>query len=167
MAAFIKSLSPNQIDHAKTRMIALSSGGCFKRFITIDEPCVPDTAFYHCFGSLPDVDRRFDRASRRQVRCSPELSAFLLGCTGYAHPPDGPNPEMAMSHLFEACFRMPKFMFLNDSSPYQLMARSHNIIDLAFVRAVLTASQWLGLSDMLIGHIADWPPQQPAGDTGL
>ena len=132
------------------------------------EPWAPDPSFYHCFGSLPDVDRRFDRPGRRQVKCSPELSAFILGFTDYKHPGDGmPNPEAAMSHLFKACFLMHHLMFRNDSSPYQFLARSHNIIDLAFVRAVLTASRWLGPDDMPTGYIAHWPPPQPEGDTGL
>ena len=163
MAAFISSMSQEGLNHATSRIIALSMQGIFKRWVTIDDPWYPDTSLYHYFGSLPDIDRRFDKPSRRQVRCSPELSAFILGETSYAHPLDGPNPESAINCLFQKCFILPQCMFKNACSIYQLMCRSHHIIDLAFARAVLTVSKWLGPEAMPNGYIANWPPAPPEG----
>ena len=56
-------------------------------------------------------------------------------------------------------------MFKDTYSPYQLLAMSHMILDMAFVRAVLLASAWLGPSAMPAGYIPSWPP--PESDAGL
>ena len=56
-------------------------------------------------------------------------------------------------------------MFNNAYSPYQLLASSHMVLDMAFARAVLVASAWLGPDAMPAGYIQTWPPLE--GATGL
>ena len=110
------------------------------------------------FGSLPDVNNRFNAAARRQVRCSPQLAAFIVGHTAYKQPIVGPDQEAALRCLLRSCFVREICMFTNTCSPYQLLCRSHMILDMAFVRAVLTASAWLGPDAMPAGYTPTWPP---------
>ena len=95
------------------------------------------------------------------MRCSPELGAFIVGSTDYKEPLAGPDPEAAFRHLLRTCFPLADIMFQGACSPFQLLCRSHFILDMAFVRAVLTASHWLGPHSMPVGYISAWPPAEP------
>ena len=56
-------------------------------------------------------------------------------------------------------------MFKDAYSAYQLLCSSQMIVDMAFVRAVIAASAWLGPGAMPVGYIDSWPP--PEGEEGL
>ena len=55
-----------------------------------------------------------------------------------------------------------RIMFTGAFSPYQLLCMIDMILDMAFVRAVLTASFWLGPDAMPAGYIPTWPPSEPS-----
>ena len=99
-------------------------------------------------------------ASRRQVRCSPQLVAFIQNHTSYQQQVSGPDPEAALRHLLRRCFVGEHLMFKDAYSAYQLLCSSQMIIDMAFVRAVLAASSWLGPDAMPAGYIHTWPPPE-------
>ena len=162
MSAAILAMNQEAISHAHDRINALQSQHRFRRWITLSDPWQPDLQLLQNFGSLPDLDGGIGKASRRQVRCSPQLAAFIRGHTGYVQPLAGPDPEGALRYLFRRCFFRADCMFKDSCSPYQFLCRSQMIIDMAFVRAVLTASQWLGPHGMPIGYIESWPPPAPA-----
>ena len=162
MKEHIEAMSTEAISHTHEIMTTLQSQHAFHRWITLADPWVPDLTLLHFFGSLPDVDGKFGASSRRQVRCSPQLAAFITSHTTYSNPFAGPDPEAALRHLLRSCFIMESCMFKNACSPYQLLCRSQMILDIAFVRAVLTASQWLGPHAMPAGYIESWPPPEAA-----
>ena len=139
MSAFIQAMSEEAMSHTTATMITLHSQRAFTRWITIDDPWQPDLSLLHLFGSLPDIDRRFNTASRRQVRCSPQLAAFIIAHTAYKDTTTGPSPEVALNCLLRHCFVREAYMFNNAYSPYQLLCSSHMILDMAFVRAVIAA----------------------------
>ena len=117
------------------------------------------------FETVPDKDNRFGTQARRQVRCSPQLDAFIHNHTGYMHCISGPNPVKALSLLLRSCFLGDNLLFTKAYSPYQLLCASHMSMDMAFVRAVLLASALLGEEAMPVGFISTWPP--PECDAGL
>ena len=141
------------MSNAVVMMTTLQSQGVFKRWITIDDPWQPDLTQLHLFGTLPDLSGKFSTAATRQVRCSPHLHAFIIGHTSYAQPVIGPSPEAALAALLSHCFVRPQSMFKDACSPYQLLCSSHMILDMAFVRAVIAASAWLGPDAMPVGYI--------------
>ena len=117
------------------------------------------------FGSLQDINGKFNTAARRLVRCSPQLSAYIIAYTAYKHPVTGPSPDHALECLLRHCFIRGACMFEGAYTPYQLLCSSHMILDMAFVRAILLASEWLGPIAMPTGYIQTWPPLE--GDAGL
>ena len=153
------------MSHSKETMHAFHSEGKFRRWHSIVDPWKPDLTLLQLFGSLPDINRQFSTPSRRLVRCRPQLNAFILGHTTYKHSFIGPDPEQALRALLRRCFLRDHLMFRDAHSPYQLLCSSHMILDMAFVRAVMTASSWLGPDAMPTGYIHNWPP--PEGDAGL
>ena len=165
MSAHIKAMSGEAISHTHDTLTTLQSRQAFHRWITLADPWQPDLQCLQFVGSLPDIHGSFGKASRRQVRCSPQLATFIGGHTRYVQPVIGPDPEGALRQLLRSCFVRADCMFKEACSPYQFLCRSQMIIDMAFVRAVLTASQWLGPHGMPIGYIGSWPPPAPA--TGL
>ena len=140
----------------------------FDKWLAISDPWQPDLTLLHHFGSLPDVDSTFPSPAKRQVRCSPQLAAFITCITTYKKqcPPD---PEGALRCLLSSCFVQYNCMFKDGFSPYQLLCSSQLVMDMAFARAVRAACQWLGPIAMPAGYIQTWPPQEPppAGDAGL
>ena len=165
MSTHIQAMNEEAKKNAVTMMTTLQSQGVFKRWITIDDPWQPDLTQLHLFGTLSDISGKFNTAARRQVRCSPHLHAFITGHTSYAQPVTGPSPEAALAALLKHCLVRPHIMFKDAHSPYQLLCSSHMILDMAFVRAVMTASAWLGPDAMPTGYIHNWPP--PEGDARL
>ena len=165
MSAFLQGRSQEAMSHTTTTMTTLHRQGAFTRWITIDDLWQPDLSLLHLFGTLPDMDGKCNTTSRRQVRCSPQLNAFIIAHTSYRQPISGPNPEAALRYLLRRCFVGEEYMFKGAYSPYQLLCRSQMILDMAFVRAVITASAWLGQEAMPAGYISIWPP--PEADTGL
>ena len=132
-----------------------------ERCITLPDPWQePALKLLHYFRSLPNLYAKFGKAGGPNVRCSPELGAFILGNTPYKHHFAGPDPEAAFRHLLRTCFPLADIMFQGACSPFQLLCRSHFILDMAFVRAVLAASHWLGPLWMPVGYISAWPPAQ-------
>ena len=111
---------------------------------------------------MPDLETNFGTARRRPVRCSPQLAAFIIGQIGYVKPLVCTDPEGALRQHFRSCFLRDNMMFENACLPYKLLRRSHMIVDMAFVRAVLTASRWLGFILMPAGYFESWPPPGPA-----
>ena len=101
------------MSHTVTTMTTLQSQGKFTQWVTIDDPWQPDLTLLHFFGSLPDVNNRFNAAARRQVRCSPQLAAFIVGHTAYKQPIVGPDPEAALRCLLRSCFVRENCMFTN------------------------------------------------------
>ena len=118
MSAFLQAMSEEAMSHTTATMITLNSQRRFTRWITIDDPWQPDLSLLHLFGSLPDIDGRFNSASRRQVRCSPQLAAFITSHTSYKQPFSGPDPEAALRYLLRRCFVGENLMFKNAYSPY-------------------------------------------------
>jgi len=49
-------------------------------------------------------------------------------------------------------------MFVGAFSPYNLLVGGNLVMDLAFMRAVVAASTWLGAVSFPEGHISTWPP---------
>ena len=147
--------------HTVTTMTKLQVDNKLKRWISIDDPWTPDPTLLQEFGSLPNRDGRFDKASRRVVRCSPQFDAFIHHI-GYKHPQGVPNPTSALHFVLKACFVKYESMFVDSHSPYQLLCRSQMILDMAFVLAVRLASAWLGPMVMPAGYFPTWPP--PEGD---
>ena len=165
MGALIKNMTPEATANALTKMNTLHGQGVFNSWPTIDDPWSPDISLLHFFGSLPDRDARFNTAARRQVRCSPQLAAYILQQTDYKTPLDGPCPNLALLYLLRHCFIRSNYMFKVAFTPYQLLCSSHMILDMAFVRAVRAASEWLGPAAMPAGYIQTWPPLEE--DAGL
>ena len=165
MGAFIKGMTPVAMTNAVTKMTTLHGQGVFNSWPTIDDPWSPDLSLLHLFGSLPDRDARFNTAARRQVRCSPQLAAYILAQTDYKAPITGPCPHLALLCLLRHCFISSNSMFKVGFTPYQLLCSSHMILDMAFVRAVRAVSEWLGPVAMPAGYIQTWPPLEE--DAGL
>ena len=160
MIEHLETMSKEAISHTKETMTTLESEHVFKRWITLDDPWEPDPSLLQSFGSLPDIDGSFSPASRRPVNCSPQLAAGITCHRQFKKPFDGPDPESVLRHLLRSCFFRNESMFNNYCSPQKLLCRSKMNIDMAFVRAVLTASQWLGPTAMPAGYIGSWPPAQ-------
>ena len=165
MGRFVRGMGNAATNDAVTVMNTLNAQGVFKKRVSIAQQWQPDLPLLHHFGSLPDINGKFNTVARRQVRCSPQLSAFITCNTAYRHPPTGPSPEVALHCLLRHCFVGSAFMFKDACSPYQLLCSSHMLLDMAFVRAVIAASAWLGPDAMLVGYISTWPP--PESETGL
>jgi hypothetical protein len=115
------------------------------------------------FGTVSDINGQFTSLARRAARCSPQLSAYIIGYTAYKHPFTGPSPEHALECLLRHCFIRGAIMFQGPYSPYQLLCSSQMNLDMAFVRAVRIASEWLGPKEMPAGHILWWPPIEEDG----
>ena len=49
-------------------------------------------------------------------------------------------------------------VFVGSYSPYNLLVGDNLVMDLAFMRAVVAASKWLGVGAFPEGHISTWPP---------
>ena len=165
MGAFIKGMTPEATTNATTKMTTLHHQKVFNRWPTIDDPWTPNLTLLHFFGSLPDRDGKFNTAARRQVRCSPQLAAYIVAQTNYKEPITGPCPNLALTMLLRHCFIRDNYMFVGAFTPYQLLCSSHMILDMAFIRAVLAASEWLGPVAMPAGYIQTWPPLEV--DAGL
>ena len=164
MGLVIKAKSHTVTEAIRMRMNELNIAGVFNRKVTIDDPWEPTIPMQN-FGTLPDIYKQFATLAERRVRCSRRLYAFITTSTTYSHPMGVPNPESAMKALLEAYFLHSGVMFKNKCSPYNLLCVSHMCIDVAFVRAVLLASAWLGPDVMPVGHLPTWPPTSDA--TGL
>ena len=158
-------MSQEAMSHTRAEMTTLCTTGVFKKWINLNDPWEPDTSLLHLFGTLPDINAMFTSANRRQVKCSPQLYSFIMGNTTYAHPVSGPRADKALEILLKHCFICADSMFDGAWSYYQLLSASHNILDMAFVRAVRAASDWLGPTMMPHGYILTWPP--PVDDAGL
>ena len=150
------------MSHASDTMFSLSKEGTFERWVPVDDPWVPNLALYIGFGSLPDKDNQSGKPYMRKVRCSNLLSSFILTHTTYKHPVGGtPEPERALQHLLRCCFVNEHLMFKGANSPSRLLCNSCMVLDMAFIRAVFLASQWVGES-MPAGRIQQWPPPRDA-----
>ena len=163
MKSFTAGLNPTAKTDTLTRITALHHQGKLSQFIALDDPWEHDGALLHQFGTLPDKSDRF--GTRRQVRCSPLLYAFILSHTSYAHKITGPDPVFALEQLLRSCFVGDNHLFTKAYSPYQLLCSSHMNMDMAFVRAVRLASALLSKEAMPVGFISIWP--LPESDTGL
>ena len=128
MTAHIQTMSDEAIRHTLETMTTLERQRVFHRWISLDDPWQPDLSLLHNFGSLPDMDGAFMSTSRRQVKCSPQLAAFIVGHTTYVQPFAGPDPESAFRHLLRSCFVRDNCMFKDACSPYQLLCRSQMIL---------------------------------------
>ena len=165
MIASVKAMSSEATTQAVKTMNSLQRDGRFKSWIVITDPWKPDLTLLHLFGSLPNTGDKFSTAAKRQVRCSPQLAAFIHGHTGYADPPAGPDPVAALQCLLKSCFVRSPYMFKDSFSAFQLLSSSQLILDMAFVRAVLAASAWLGPHATAAGHKHAWQPLEV--DAGL
>ena len=157
MESFIKAMSHTEQEAFRSKMNNLNLAGEFNRRVTIDDPWEPTISMMN-FGVLPDIHNVADR----RVKCSPRLYVFITTSTSYKHPLGVPDPASAMKALLKACFLHPRLMFKNKYSPYRLLYVSHMCMDVAFVRAVLLASAWLGPEVMPVGHLPTWPPTSDA-----
>ena len=164
MGLVIKAKSHTATEAIRMRMNELNIAGVLNRKVTIDDPWEPTIPMQN-FGVLSDIHNHFATAAERRVKVSRNLLVFIMTSTTYKHPIGVPNPESAMKALLEACFLHSCVMFKNEYSPYNLLIASHMCIDVAFVRAVLLASAWLGPDVMPVGHLPTWPPTSDA--TGL
>ena len=164
MGLVIKAKSHTATEAIRMRMNELNIAGVFNRKVTIDDPWEPTIPMQN-FGVLSDANNQFATFAERRVKCSRRLYAFITTSATYAHPMNVPNPESAMKALLDACFFHCRMMFKKQHSPYNLLCVSHMCIDVAFVRAVLLASAWLGPDVMPVGHLPTWPPTSDA--TGL
>ena len=138
----------------------MQASGVFKRWITILDLWEPDFNILHNFGTLPNLDNKFSGSARRTVRCSPQLATFIEHHTAYKRMASGPEPEPALRHLLRACFVSEEKIFQGPFSPYNLLCSGNLVIDLAFMRAVVAASKWLGPHAFPAGYISEWPPSQ-------
>ena len=138
----------------------MHSTRAFEQWVSIGDSWEPDVSSLHLLGSVPDVDHRLPTMNKRQVRCSPQLIDFINGIPGYKKT-DPPNAEEALSALLRSCFVEHQRMFIHTHSPLKLLATSHMCLDMAFVRAVRLASEWLGPDVMKAGYISTWPPPLP------
>ena len=161
MESFIKAMSHTEQEAFRNKMNILNLAGEFNRRVTIDDPWEPTIPMQN-FGVLSDIHNQFATVAERKVKCSRHLYVFITTSTTYKHPIGVPNPESAMKALLEACFLHSGVMFKNKYSPYNLLCVSHMCIDVAFVRAVLLASAWLGPDVMPVGHLPTWPPTSDA-----
>ena len=136
-----------------------------RRWILVEELWDPDLGMLHNFGSVPDVDSKFGLLSRRICRISPQLALFIRHRTEYKPGIEGPNPTNALQSLLRTCFVDEQRLFQGAWSHHNLLVTSKLVVDLAFMRAVLAASKWLGPSSMPAGYvnISDWPPHQDDG----
>ena len=164
MESFIKAMSHTEKEAFRERMNNLKVAGEFKRKVTIDDPWEPTIAMQN-FGILPDIHKHGTTAQERRVKVSRNLLSFITTSTSYKPPLGLPSPESAMKALLEACFLFQGQMFKGKYSPYQLLWGSHMCIEVAFVRAVLLASAWLGPDVMPVGHLPTCPPTSDA--TGI
>jgi hypothetical protein len=158
MHAVIQGMGEGATKNAIGALRKLEKEGRFNKWVYVDDAWQPDPALYHVFGTLSDINKQFTSLAQRAARCSPQLSAFIVGYCGYTHPLNGPDPQLALTCLLRHCFLCDKSLFKDAYSPYQLLCSSHMILDLAFVRAVRVASDWLDHKEMPAGHILWWPP---------
>ena len=165
MAAVVQAVSHEARSYAVAKMTTLHTQGAFNQWISIEDPWQPDAALVHLFGTVSDINGKFSSLAKRQVRCSPQLAAFIVARTTYKHPVTGPDPEAALKALLSRCFLHSAIIFKDAHSPYQLLSTSHLILDMAFVRAVRLASAWMGPEAMPAAYILSWPPQE--GDARL
>ena len=167
MFQFYRDMDQEAMRHTYLTIKTLHSQGAFKRWLTIDVLWEPDLSLLQLFGSLPDMGARSDNVMDpwEPVRCSPQLATFLQKNTFYKHPDRGPDPETALLDILRSCFVGHWMMFTDAFSPYQLLCSSRWVLDMAFLRAVLAASAWLGPGAMPVGYIDSWPP--PDGEEGL
>jgi len=103
MNAFIKALDPTALSQRQADMTQMQASGVFKRWITIPDLWEPDFNILHNFGTLPNLDNKFNGSARRPVRCSPQLATFIEHHTAYKRMASGPEPEPALRHLLRAC----------------------------------------------------------------
>ena len=79
--------------------------------------------------------------------------------TDYKLPVGGPpDPVAALKHLLKTCFVGDLYMFESQYSPFHLLLAGRLVVDIAFVRAVVAASKWLGPDGLPGGYISLWPP---------
>ena len=153
-------MSIEAMSHHSETILTLRDTGLFERWVAIDDPWKPDLRLYSWFGYLTDRDGQItSKTKRNEVRCSPRMRAFMLHHTAYKHPLSGPDPEQALDTLLKCCFVSEHLMFHGANCAYELLINSHMVLDMAFIRAVLLASQWLGDS-MPAGRIQQWPPKR-------
>ena len=151
------------VSHHKAVMIDLQKCGVLSSWITVEELWDPDLSMLWNYGSVIDVDSKFGRSSRLKCYISPQLSLFIKHRTEYKQPVGGHDPTSALLCLLHTCFIDAQRLFLGAWSTHNLLVTSK----LAFMRAVVAASIWLGPSSMPAGYvnISDWPPHE--GDGGL
>jgi len=161
MSAFKTAMDHTAMSQRRDLMTHLQTCGTFRRWITIPFLWEPDASILQNFGSLPSLDNRIGGFSaRRPVRRSPLLAIFIKNHTEYKQSITGPDPDAALRHFLRACFVMEEKMFVGSYSPYNLLSRGSMVIDLAFMRAVVPASKWLGVASFPKGHISIWPPKE-------
>ena len=115
IAAKRNARSPEAISHTEKSMRTLHGCGKFNKRISLDDPWQPDISLLQLFGSWPNVGCIFSTESRPQVRCSPQLVAFIL-CS-YGDSLDGqPDPQKALLSLLDRCFIGGQYM-CKDSYP--------------------------------------------------
>ena len=165
MRAVIQGMSEGATNLAIAAVRKLEDEGRFNKWVNMDDAWQPDQALYQLFGTLSDINAKFNTLARRSVRCSPQLSAYILAYTAYKHPITGPSPDHALECLLRHCFIRGAIMFQGAYTAYQLLCSSHMNLDMAFVRAIRVASEWLGPTAMPAGYIQIWPPIEE--DAGL
>ena len=165
MSEAVEAMDATTVRHHRAVMTAMQSRGVFNRETTVPDLWDPNHSMLHNFGSLPDIVSKVGHASRRIVRISPHLEVFIKHRTAYKAPAGGPDPTNALQSLLRACFVAEERLFQGEWSHYNLLVTSKLVIDLAFMRAVKAASNWLGPSSMPAGFISEWPPNED--DAGL
>ena len=161
MNAFISAMAEPAMSQQRTVMEQMQAGHRFKRWLTIPALWEPDFTLLFHSGTLSNLDNKLaGAASRRVVRCSPQLAAFIEQHTQYKKPVIGPDPVAALRHLLRACFVCEEKLFQNAFSPFNLLCSSNLVLDHAFIRAVVAASRWLGPEAMPVGYMSTWPPAQ-------
>ena len=165
MREAVLAMDSTDVSHHRAVMTGLQMNRVYIKWVSIPDLWDPDYSLLHNFGSLPDIDSKFSHASRRIVRISPHLEVFIKHRTAYKAPAGAPDPTNALHSLLRACFVGEERLFQHGWSPYNLLLTSKLVIDLAFMRAVKAASNWLGPSSMPAGFISEWPPNED--DAGL
>ena len=81
MTAAKLALSKADISHVEEMIRSLQRQRVLGRWVSLNDPWEPDAKLLQSFGSLPALSANFLPATRRPVRCSPQLAALIVGHT--------------------------------------------------------------------------------------
>ena len=169
MQKAVRAMDSTAVSHHRSVMTGMQKNGIDINWASIPDLWDPDYSLLHHYGMLPDTQSRFDERSRRICRISPHLEMFIenINCYRMGLDPLKRDPIVALKKLFKECFVCEEMLSKSGCSLTGLLLTSKLVIDLAFMRAVVAFSSWLGCSSMPAGYlnICDWPPHE--GDAGL